>query len=497
MAKIVGIKDSIVSIKGNEKYMLNDIYSLSKNVFGIVLSATEGEAKVLAVGNPSEIKMNSTVKKYTGENLISLYDSYFGKIISPFGEIVHGEVDKSDKPKLLGKAPRLNSSPPIIDRVGLDKPLDTGILTIDTMIPIGLGQRELIIGDRSTGKSSIALSAIINQRNKDIKSIYVAIGQKRNTVIALYDKLKEHKALKNSIIIFANPDSSAEQFLAPTIGMAMAEVLAYKGDDVLIVVDDLTKHANIYREISLSIGKNPGREAYPTDVFFQHASLLERSGHFGPKYNNGSITCLPIVETVQGDLASLIPSNVISITDGQIFTDYDKFNRGIFPSINIQLSVSRTGSSVQSKVIKAASKDLKAEYANLSEIKKFADMSIDISDELIRKTEKWDGLNSLLVQYGYEGYPRGIMALLIEMYRMEMLHQVDDVSKFGKLIHKLCKTDIAVKMLVNFMETKLVTDRKKEEIKAIFKPIIDAMMGKYNGVYSKNEYKKIMEAYNG
>lgn len=494
MAKIIKIKDSIVTIKGKEKYKLNEQYKLSSKSFGIVLSAKADIAQLLIVGDASEIKNNSTVKKIKANNDIAAYEHYFGRIIDPFGNTVHPFNTKEPKTKkLIGKSNRLNISPSVIERTKLEKPLDTGLVAIDTMIPIGLGQRELIIGDRTTGKTSIALSAIINQKKNNVKSIYVAIGQKRNSVISLYNTLEEHGALDNTIVIFANPDSSAEQFLAPTIGMAMAEAIAYKGNDVLIVIDDLTKHANVYREISLSIGRNPGREAYPTDIFFQHSSLLERSGKFTKAYKNGSITCLPIVETVQGDLASLIPSNVISITDGQIFTNAESFNKGLFPAINVQLSVSRTGTSVQSKEVRAASKSLKSEHAMLSEIKKFADMSIDISDELIKKIERWDGINNLLVQYGYEGYSREQIIILIAMFRMGLLSKLVDSTKFSNAFRKLCKSDPAAKAIIKKVSKDGMMEDKQllSEIKIIFGELANVASGKFGGLYTKKEYDKM------
>ena len=497
MAKITKIKDSIITITGKQNYKKDEQYKLSKNAFGIVLSANEKEAQLLIIGDPSEVKMNSTVSKMKVDNTVKVYDHYFGKIITPFGDVIHPAQSKIPaKPKLIGKSERLNKSPAVIDRVKLNAPLDTGILAIDTMIPIGLGQRELIIGDRTTGKTSIALSAIINQKNNNVKSIYVAIGQKRNSVISLYNTLAEHDALENTIVIFANPDSSAQQFLAPTIGMAMAEAIAYNGEDVLVVVDDLTKHANVYREISLSIGRNPGREAYPTDIFFQHSSLLERSGKFTKKYKGGSITALPIVETVQGDLASLIPSNIISITDGQIFTNADSFNKGIFPAINVQLSVSRTGTSVQSKMVRNASKNLKSDHAMLSEIKKFADMSIDISDSLIKKIEKWDGINNLLVQYGYDGYSRGMIVILIEMYRMGLLSKLEDSTKFSMAFRKLCNTDSAAKEIIKRATKKegQIDDKLRRQIEIIFGALAKAASGEFESLYTKKEFEKLRGA---
>ncbi|MCK5789038.1 MAG: ATP F0F1 synthase subunit alpha, partial [Chlamydiia bacterium] len=322
MPKISKIKDNIVTISGEYKYKQDQYFKLSSNSKGFVLSATPNEAQLLVIGNPSELKMNTEVSPTSDTSAIEVHEHYFGKIITPIGDVVH-PTNNNKESKIFGKGDLESKTPSILDRVPLNRPLNTGLLVVDTMIPIGKGQRELIIGDRNTGKTTIALNAIINQNDKKTKVIYVAIGQKRNSVIQSYNILKENNSIDDTIIIFANPDSSAEQFLAPKIGMAMAEAIAYQGYDVLIVFDDLTKHANVYREVSLSIGRNPGREAYPTDIFYQHSSLLERAGSFNNKYKNGTITALPIVETVQGDIASLIPSNVISITDGQIFTSHD------------------------------------------------------------------------------------------------------------------------------------------------------------------------------
>ncbi|MCK5946002.1 MAG: F0F1 ATP synthase subunit alpha, partial [Mycoplasmataceae bacterium] len=362
------------------------------------------------------------------------------------------------------------------------------LLVVDTMIPIGKGQRELIIGDRNTGKTTIALNAIINQKDKKTKVIYVAIGQKRNSVIQSYNILKENDSMDDSIIIFANPDSSAEQFLAPNIGMAMAEAIAYKGYDVLIVFDDLTKHANVYREVSLSIGRNPGREAYPTDIFYQHSSLLERAGSFNKKYNNGTITALPIVETVQGDIASLIPSNVISITDGQIFTSHDMFNNGEYPAIDVQLSVSRTGSSVQSKMIKRISKSMKAEHAKLFEIKKFAEMSIDVSDDLSKKIEQWNGLNNILLQFGYVGYSKEMIVVLIEMFKAGAMGRLISPRDFSLVIQNFMLEDEVGKIIASKINSGKITKVElKKAIEEIFTPLALAASGEEGTLFSAKE----------
>ena len=493
MTKITQIKDNIITITGKNKYKEGDVYKLADGVTGMLISATETKAKLLANGDPSLIKLNSNPTLLKSDDDVLVYEHYFGRIISPSGESIHPmDLKVPTKKKLIGKSPMLNNSPSIMDRVELNEPLETGIIAIDTMIPIGKGQRELIIGDRTTGKTSIVMSTIINQKDNDIKVVYVALGQKRNSVISLYNTLKEHDALKNTIVVFANPDSSSEQFVAPNVGMAMAEAIAYKGQDVLVIFDDLTKHANVYREISLSVGRNPGREAYPTDIFYQHSSLLERAGKFSKKYNGGSITALPIVETVQGDLASLIPSNVISITDGQLFTSSEMFNKGIYPSINIQLSVSRTGTSVQSKVLRNASQGLKADHATLSEIKKFADMSIDITDELAAKIRSWDGMNNLLVQYGYIGYTREMIVVLIRLLRMSGLDKIADASDFSVAMHSFIKKDKAAKLVLNnIKENKMSIEDIDEQIKSIFAPLAKAASGVYGDLFSSKEYDKL------
>ena len=487
MPKISKIKDNIVTIKGNYKYKQEQYFQLSSNSKGFVLSATADEAQLLVIGNPSELKMNTDVTPTKDTSAVEVHEHYFGKIITPIGEVVH-PVNNDSQSKLFGTGDLDSKTPSILDRVPLNRPLNTGLLVVDTMIPIGKGQRELIIGDRNTGKTTIALNAIINQKDKKTKVIYVAIGQKRNSVIQSYNILKENDSMDDSIIIFANPDSSAEQFLAPNIGMAMAEAIAYKGYDVLIVFDDLTKHANVYREVSLSIGRNPGREAYPTDIFYQHSSLLERAGSFNKKYNNGTITALPIVETVQGDIASLIPSNVISITDGQIFTSHDMFNNGEYPAIDVQLSVSRTGSSVQSKMIKRISKSMKAEHAKLFEIKKFAEMSIDVSDDLSKKIEQWNGLNNILLQFGYVGYSKEMIVVLIEMFKAGAMGRLISPRDFSLVIQNFMLEDEVGKIIASKINSGKITKVElKKAIEEIFTPLALAASGEEGTLFSAKE----------
>lgn len=492
MPKISNIHDNIITIKGKHNYEQDQFFKLSDSAKGFVISANTDEAKLLVIGDPSTVKSRTTVKTIKNDiEKIDVYDSYFGSIITPFGDIIHPSTNK--KGKKLGSGFLDANSPELLDRIKVEQPLDTGMIAIDTMIPIGRGQRELIIGDRVTGKTTIALNTVINQKDTKVKTIYVSVGQKRNSVINSYNILKDNNAHKNAIIIFSNPDSSAQQFLAPKIGMAMAEALAYQGEDVLVIIDDLTKHANIYREISLSIGKNPGREAYPTDIFYQHSRLLERAGRFNEKYKKGSITCLPIVETIQGDVASLIPSNVISITDGQIFTSSDMFNNGEFPAINIGLSVSRTGSGVQSKIIRKASDGLKVSYSSLFDIKKFADMSIDISEELQGKIEDWHAINNVLIQYGNIGYTRTQIVILTELFKMKALGKLIEKRKFSEVFKNYCDTNEGAKKIIKEIQSGKLDDPTKfrNALKAVFVPLTKIASGIATDIISKKEYESL------
>ena len=491
MPKISKIKGNIVTLSGKYKYQQEQYFELSKNAKGLVLLANEDEAKLLVIGNPSEIEINKSVTVLKDQSMIGADENWLGKIIDPFGNIIHSDTEDEGESKIIGKQFIYQNSPSIIDRTKLYCPLDTGIISIDAINPIGLGQRQLIIGDRSSGKTSIALSTIINQKDSEIISIYVAIGQKRSSVISFYERLRKYNAHKNTIIIFSSPDSPAQQLLAPSIGMSIAEIFAYKGKDVLIVLDDLTKHANIYREISLSIGKNPGREAYPTDIFFRHSFLLERAGQFvnNDKYNGGSITALPIVETVQEDVASLIPSNVISITDGQIFTSVEKYNNGLFPAICLKLSVSRTGSSVQSEQIKVASKGLKAEYSKLLEVNKFAEISVDLSKDIKEKIHQWNGINNLFTQYGYIGYTRDEMSLVIELYRNALLSGIKNFKYFRIIFGNYIKISKGAKKIMEKISNNKEVTRKEYEI--VFKPLCDAMQGKFGGVITSKDLHKL------
>lgn len=326
---------------------------------------------------------------------IPVGDAFVGRVINALGEPIDGNGDvKEDDYR-----PIEQEAPGIIDRQSVDTPMETGILSIDSMFPIGRGQRELIIGDRQTGKTSIATDTIINQRGKDVICIYVAIGQKASTVAKIVNTLKKHDAMEYSIVVSSTAsDPASLQYIAPYAGTAMAEYFMHKGKDVLIVYDDLSKHAVAYRAISLLLERSPGREAYPGDVFYLHSRLLERSSHLSDKLGGGSITALPIIETQAGDVSAYIPTNVISITDGQIFLESNLFNAGMRPAVNVGLSVSRVGGAAQTKAMKKASGSIRIDLAQYREMEVFTQFASDLDDATKAQLQHGKALMELLKQ---------------------------------------------------------------------------------------------------
>ena len=318
-----------------------------------------------------------------------------GRVIYALGEPIDGNGDvKEDDYR-----PIEQEAPGIIDRQSVDTPMETGILSIDSMFPIGRGQRELIIGDRQTGKTSVALDTILNQKGKDVICIYVAIGQKASTVAKIVNTLKKHDAMDYSIVVSSTAsDPASLQYIAPYAGTAMAEYFMHKGKDVLIVYDDLSKHAVAYRAISLLLERSPGREAYPGDVFYLHSRLLERSSHLSDKLGGGSITALPIIETQAGDVSAYIPTNVISITDGQIFLESNLFNAGMRPAVNVGLSVSRVGGAAQTKAMKKASGSIRIDLAQYREMEVFTQFASDLDDATKAQLQHGKALMELLKQ---------------------------------------------------------------------------------------------------
>ena len=471
MPKIELIKDSIAIIKGKYKYRQDQFFALSSQATGFLLSANKEEGFLLINGNPKSIQIGEEVKEIENNNVIT-YNSHFGKIISPIGGIIFPQQPILENHK-IGESAIFKNAPSIMERKKVSSPLETGILVIDLLIPIGKGQRELIIGDRKTGKSTIAINTIINQAKSNLKVVYVSIAQKHADLINLYQTLKEHDALKNIIIISAETNNSAEQYLSPYVGMAHAENLAYTGEDVLLIIDDLSKHANIYREISLLSNLPVGREAYPGDMFYTHSRLLERAGNFNETLNNGSITCLPIVETIEGDVANLISSNIISITDGQIFTNYEFLQKGFYPAIDISTSVSRTGSAVQAPAIRKVSKDLMRIYSLYVESKKYMEMSFDLPKELKEVLQQGQILERMFIQKGHLGYSRSTTVLLTYLLNWRWLELMEKHDTFIHFIQNFFEKDFICQRFVRKINKGVAIDEN------IFKSIIGAAIISY------------------
>ena len=372
---IITIGDGIARVSGLDNCMANELVRFPNGAYGMALNLEENSVAIVMLGSDEGVKEGDVVER-TGQVVsVPVGEGLIGRVVNSLGQPVDGkgQIDAVDH------RPIERNAPGIIQRKSVSVPLQTGIKAIDSMIPIGRGQRELIIGDRQTGKTVIALDTIINQKGKDVICVYVAIGQKRSTVAQLVDTLTAAGAMDYTIVVAATAAELAPlQYIAPYSGCAMAEYFMDKGKDVLIIYDDLSKHAVAYRALSLLIRRPPGREAYPGDVFYLHSRLLERSARVAPEYGGGSITALPIIETQAGDVSAYIPTNVISITDGQIFLETELFHSGIMPAVNPGISVSRVGGNAQIKAMKKVAGSLKLLYSQYRELQGFAQFGSDL-----------------------------------------------------------------------------------------------------------------------
>ena len=393
--EVIWVGDGIVTVYGIDHAMYGEIVAFENGVKGMVQDVRQNDIGIILFGRDTGIKEGTKVVRTKKKAGIPVGDAFVGRVINALGEPIDGNGDvKEDDYR-----PIEQEAPGIIDRQSVDTPMETGILSIDSMFPIGRGQRELIIGDRQTGKTSIATDTIINQRGKDVICIYVAIGQKASTVAKIVNTLKKHDAMDYSIVVSSTAsDPASLQYIAPYAGTAMAEYFMHKGKDVLIVYDDLSKHAVAYRAISLLLERSPGREAYPGDVFYLHSRLLERSSHLSDKLGGGSITALPIIETQAGDVSAYIPTNVISITDGQIFLESNLFNAGMRPAVNVGLSVSRVGGAAQTKAMKQASGSIRIDLAQYREMEVFTQFAADLDDATKAQLQHGKALMELLKQ---------------------------------------------------------------------------------------------------
>ena len=392
---VIWISDGITTVYGIDHAMYGEIVIFETGVKGMVQDIRRNEIGVILLGKDTGIKEGTKVTRTGKKAGIPVGDAYLGRVVDALGAPIDGKGDiPSD-----GYRPIEQEAPGIIDRKSVSVPLETGILAIDSMFPIGRGQRELIIGDRQTGKTSIATDTIINQRGKDVICIYVAIGQKASTIAKIVSTLTKNDAMDYSIVVSATASDSAPlQYIAPYSGTALAEYFMHKGKDVLIVYDDLSKHAVAYRALSLLLERSPGREAYPGDVFYLHSRLLERSSRLSDELGGGSITALPIIETQAGDVSAYIPTNVISITDGQIFLESDLFFEGVRPAVNVGLSVSRVGGAAQTKAMKKVAGSIRIDLAQFREMEVFTQFSSDLDAATKEQLQYGKGLMELLKQ---------------------------------------------------------------------------------------------------
>lgn len=392
---VVSVGDGIATIYGLDHAMYGEIITLENGLKGMVQDIKQNEISCILFGDDSGITQGTKASRTKRRAGIPVGEGYIGRIVDALGSPIdgRGEIKAEDY------SPVEQEAPGIVERKSVSVPLETGILSIDSMFPIGRGQRELIIGDRQTGKTSIALDTILNQKGKDVICIYVAIGQKASTVAQLVNTLRKNDALDYTTVFCSTASECAPlQYIVPYSATALAEYFMYQGKDVLIIYDDLSKHAVAYRAISLLLGRSPGREAYPGDVFYLHSRLLERSSRLSDKLGGGSITALPIIETQAGDVSAYIPTNVISITDGQIFLESNLFNSGFRPAVNVGLSVSRVGGAAQTKAMKKASGSIRIDLAQYREMEVFTQFASDLDDATKAQLQHGSALMELLKQ---------------------------------------------------------------------------------------------------
>ena len=396
---VISAADGVVDVKGMDQAVYGEIVTFDNGAKGMVESVEPDHLGIMLFDKIEEVGVGTLVTRSGKRAGIPVGDGFLGRVISPLGEPIDGKGPIEAE----GYNPIEKQAPGILERQSVDTPLHTGILAIDSMFPIGRGQRELIIGDRQTGKTSIATDAILNQKDKDVLCIYVAIGQKASSIARVAGDLQKHGAMSYTTIVAATASDSAPlQYIAPYAGTALAEYFMSQGKSVLIVYDDLSKHAVAYRAISLLLRRSPGREAYPGDVFYLHSRLLERSCRMRDDLGGGSITALPIVETQAGDVSAYIPTNVISITDGQIFLESALFNAGNRPAVNVGLSVSRVGGAAQTKAMKKANANLRIELAQYKDMESFAQFSSDLDAETRRQLDHGKALMEMLKQPLYQ-----------------------------------------------------------------------------------------------
>lgn len=432
---VLTVGDGIAFVRGLRGVQSNELVRFEDGTFGLALNLEENQVGIILLGNDRNVKENDTVYRTEEIAQVPVGDALLGRIVNPLGEPLdgRGSVQASEERHVERPAPG------VMTRESVHQPLFTGVKIVDAMIPIGKGQRELIIGDRQTGKTSIAINAILNQKGQNVKCVYVAIGQKSSTVVEVAEVLKRYGADEYTVIVNSPAnDPSALQYLAPYAGCAIGEYWMDNGEDVLVIYDDLSKHAVAYRAISLLLKRPSGREAYPGDVFYLHSRLLERAGKLNDNYGGGSMTALPIVETQLGDISAYIPTNVISITDGQLFLNTEDFHGGRRPAVDSGLSVSRVGSDAQTSAMKEVASSLRLELAQYDEMQAFAQFSSDIDQETQNIIEHGKRLVELLKQPAHQVMPHEyvVLSLYLSKYGWIDKLEVKEIRQFERYMYE-------------------------------------------------------------
>ena len=458
------IGDGIARISGLSDAVASEMLEFPGRKFGVALNLDEDSVGAIILGDFHGIKEGDTVKS-TGRILeVPVGDELIGRVVNPLGEALDGKgAIKTQKFYPVEKI-----APRVITRQSVTTPLQTGIKAIDSMIPIGRGQRELIIGDRQTGKTALVLDTIINQKGKDCLCIYVAIGQKESKIAKIVAEFEKHGAMDHTVVVVAGAsDPASLSYIAPYAGCAMGEFFMDKGKDALVVYDDLSKHAWAYREISLLLRRPPGREAYPGDVFYLHSRLLERAAKLNKDYGGGSLTALPIIETQAGDISAYIPTNVISITDGQIYLESDLFYQGIRPALNVGLSVSRVGSAAQTKAMKKVAGKLRLDLAQYRELAAFAQFGSDLDETTRKQLERGKRLTEILKQGQFEPMPVENQVVILYAAVNGWLDDVavERIKEYEGEFHKFMKLNKAT-LLKSILEGKDLSADLEEKLKA-------------------------------
>ena len=474
---VISVGDGIARVHGLTNAMSSELLEFSNGVYGMVMNLEEDHVGASLLGDDTGIKEGDEVKR-TGRIVeVPVGDELLGRVVNPLGQAIDGlGTITTSKQRPVERV-----APGVMTRKSVHQPLMTGLKIIDAMIPIGKGQRELIIGDRETGKTAIAIDTILNQKGQNVNCIYVAIGQKASTIAQIVEKLRVHNALEYTTVVAATASDAAPiQYLAPYSGCTIGEEWMEQGKDVLIIYDDLSKHAVAYRAMSLLLRRPPGREAYPGDVFYLHSRLLERAAKLNENYGGGSMTALPIIETQAGDISAYIPTNVISITDGQIFLQTELFNAGNRPAVDSGLSVSRVGSSAQTKAMKQVAGSLKLDLAQYSELLAFTQFGSDLDPITQATIDKGARLTELLKQGQYSPLTMAyqVLSLFAAKYGFLVNVAVEDIKEYEALLHEHMGNKH--QGLVDLIETKKAIDETLEnDLKAVIKEFTDNYLVKY------------------